>query len=345
MASVNTVGTTPVSTNGHEDRVGGGTFGDSLETQRLTPSATTGDLALDQTASASSNLPVLRDGSRGSAVVTLQESLNALGFNSGTADGAFGPRTKAAVQAFQRDQGITADGIVGRQETWPALHSALIDRRDSSLRDADAIGVGSPVGQALLGDAETLEGLAEQIETGRTGPSTTDPGTTTPEVDDPNLHPSDPAGLLDDPRMNPEFLRRAENTINQLRAEGWDARVAPSGGFRSFEEQQAIYNQGRTTPGDIVSNARAGQSWHNYGLAADIVLNNANGQPIWPDPSPFWDRLGEVAAQNGLYWGGNFGDRPHVEFHPGLSAGQAGTLIDEYNRGGLDEVWRTLGLN
>jgi peptidoglycan hydrolase-like protein with peptidoglycan-binding domain len=278
-------------------------------------------------------------------VVTLQESLSALGYNSGAADGIFGPRTGAAVRAFQQDQGLSVDGIVGRQQTWPAMHGALIDRRDSLLRDADAIGIGTPVGQALLRDADKFEGLARQLETGRTGPSSTDPGTTNPPVNGANLHPADPAGLLNDPNMNPEFVRRVRNTINQLRAEGWDARAAPSGGFRSFEQQQALYNQGRTTPGNIVTNAEAGESWHNYGLATDIVLNNANGQPIWPDPSPFWQRLGEVAQENGLYWGGNFGDRPHVELHPGLRAGQAGTLIDEYNRGGLDEVWRTLGLN
>lgn len=73
--------------------------------------------------------------------------------------------------------------------------------------------------------------------------------------------------------------------------------------------------------------------------------NDSNGQPSWPNSSSFWDRLGEIATEHGLYWGGNFGDRPHVELHPGFTAGQAGRLIDEYNRGGLDEVWRTMGLN
>ncbi len=345
MAGVNSVDPTSTTGGGQGDQIGGGSFATSLETLRAALGPAAGDLNFAQTTSISATLPVLRNGDRGPEVVALQESLNALGYNAGTADGIFGPRTEAAVRAFQRDRGLSVDGVVGRQETWPAIHSALIDRRDSLLRDADAVGVGTPVGQTLVREARQLEALAEQLETGRVGSSSpTDPGDTSP-VDGSNLHPVDPAGLLDDSRMNPEFLRRVESTINQLRAEGWDVRVAPQGGFRSFEQQQALYNQGRTTPGNIVTNAEAGESWHNYGLAADLILNDANGQPIWPDPSPFWDRLGEVAQANGLYWGGNFGDRPHVEYHPGLSAGQAGTLIDEYNRGGLEEVWRTLGLN
>lgn len=43
-------------------------------------------------------------------------------------------------------------------------------------------------------------------------------------------------------------------------------------GFRSFPEQQALYNQGRTTPGPRVTAAKAGQSYHNYGLAVDFCL-------------------------------------------------------------------------
>lgn len=313
-------------------------------------SASSVNAPVDSSGSAtiSASLPVLSDGDRGSSVRLVQESLTALGYNPGTADGIFGPKTEAAVRAFQSDQGITVDGIVGRGETWPNLAAELTQRQDQLLRDADAIGAGTPVGQALINEADQIGGLLDQLQgtgdarpsepTGPTGPSTRpDPA--------PGLHPSDPAGLLDDPNMNPVFVEKVEDVIAQLRSEGWDARVAPSGGFRSFEEQQRIYNQGRTTPGNIVTNAEAGESWHNYGLGADIILNNDRGQPIWPDPSPFWDRLGEVAAEHGLYWGGNFGDRPHVEFHPGFTAGQAGRLIDEYNRGGLEEVWATLGLN
>jgi cell wall-associated NlpC family hydrolase len=65
-------------------------------------------------------MPTLREGSRGPAVRELQSLLKSKGFNPGGADGVFGPKTKAAVVAFQRSQGIAADGIVGPQ-TWGRL--------------------------------------------------------------------------------------------------------------------------------------------------------------------------------------------------------------------------------
>ena len=55
----------------------------------------------------------LQTGSRGDDVKELQEKLTAKGFNTGTADGAFGPKTEAAVRRFQEKQGLQVDGIAG----------------------------------------------------------------------------------------------------------------------------------------------------------------------------------------------------------------------------------------
>lgn len=60
-------------------------------------------------------MATLRNGSRGSAVTALQEMLNGLGFESGKADGIFGPKTEAAVKRFQEANGLTVDGIAGEQ--------------------------------------------------------------------------------------------------------------------------------------------------------------------------------------------------------------------------------------
>lgn len=65
----------------------------------------------------------LREGATGTQVQQLQQRLQQLGFNPGSADGAFGPATKAAVIAFQRFRNLEADGIVGTQ-TWTALNLA-----------------------------------------------------------------------------------------------------------------------------------------------------------------------------------------------------------------------------
>ena len=62
----------------------------------------------------------LRLGSRGTAVLQLQQALNALGYDCGSVDGIFGSKTKAAVLAFQKANGLAADGIVGPL-TWGKL--------------------------------------------------------------------------------------------------------------------------------------------------------------------------------------------------------------------------------
>ncbi len=72
------------------------------------------------TGSSGGSGPVIKNGARGSPVTALQKRLNALGFNAGTADGSFGPKTLAAVKAFQKSRGLAADGVVG-PKTWTKL--------------------------------------------------------------------------------------------------------------------------------------------------------------------------------------------------------------------------------
>ena len=88
--------------------------------------------------------PMLAAGSSGPAVVRLQESLASAGF-AVSADGVFGPRTRAAVIAFQVSQGLAADGIVG-----PGTRSAL---QGSAPVSAGA----GPAGLAATGEMELAE--------------------------------------------------------------------------------------------------------------------------------------------------------------------------------------------
>lgn len=74
------------------------------------------------------SLPTLKRGAAGVAVRDLQESLAALGY-SVRVDGAFGPKTEAAVRAFQADRQLSADGLVG-PETRGVLERRLGERRD-----------------------------------------------------------------------------------------------------------------------------------------------------------------------------------------------------------------------
>jgi peptidoglycan hydrolase-like protein with peptidoglycan-binding domain len=57
---------------------------------------------------------LLKNGSSGHQVIELQEGLEALGYELGNCDGAFGPATEKAVKAFQEAQGLKVDGLVGR---------------------------------------------------------------------------------------------------------------------------------------------------------------------------------------------------------------------------------------
>lgn len=63
---------------------------------------------------------VLKEGSRGSDVKTVQDKLRRWGYYTGSVDGIYGPKTKEAVKYFQRKNGLTADGIVGKK-TFEAL--------------------------------------------------------------------------------------------------------------------------------------------------------------------------------------------------------------------------------
>ena len=67
---------------------------------------------------------LLKKGSSGHQVVELQEGLEAVGYELGSCDGAFGPATERAVKAFQSDQGLTVDGLAGRG-TIGALNKLL----------------------------------------------------------------------------------------------------------------------------------------------------------------------------------------------------------------------------
>jgi len=90
-----------------------------VEPASLTPTWVHMDRRLGPPA-CSAGYPLLREGMRGVYVATLQDALQTIGIANVSIDGVFGPKTRSAVQAFQRKNGLTADGIVGCA-TWTAL--------------------------------------------------------------------------------------------------------------------------------------------------------------------------------------------------------------------------------
>lgn len=97
-------------------------------------------------------------------------------------------------------------------------------------------------------------------------------------------------------------------------------------GTRSYSEQDRLHGQGRYgNPGPRVTNARGGRSNHNFGIAWDVALFDAEGSYLNGDTAEEvgeYRRLGELARPLGLEWGGDWKslpDVPHYQLRSNLS--------------------------
>lgn len=84
--------------------------------------------------------------------------------------------------------------------------------------------------------------------------------------------------------------------------------------LRTKQEQDDLYAQGRTKPGNIVTNCKYPDSPHNWGVAFDFAVIK-NGKADWNDISAF-NKVGQLGKSIGLFWGGDFKsfvDKPHFE--------------------------------
>lgn len=126
----------------------------------------------------------------------------------------------------------------------------------------------------------------------------------------------------------PQVRHLADEFIQNCAEAGIDVIITST--FRDFESQAAIYAQGRTAPGKIVTKAKAGQSFHNYGVAFDFCPI-VNGKAQWND-ADLLARCGAIAVSVGLEWAGNwktFKETAHCQYTGGLSLAdfQAGKLL------------------
>ena len=84
--------------------------------------------------------------------------------------------------------------------------------------------------------------------------------------------------------------------------------------YRSVAFQNRLYAQGRTTPGEKVTNAVGGLSFHNYGLAVDVVFKTPKGSWTWDVPRAQWFKLAAIAAKYGIEHGDRgYEDLPHFQ--------------------------------
>lgn len=144
--------------------------------------------------------------------------------------------------------------------------------------------------------------------------------------------------------LYPPFVELAKRAIKTLDNRG-DRYYAISG-LRTYEEQNKLYAQGRTAPGQVVTKAKGGESFHNFGIALDFCrdkdVERSGLQPDWNKAS-YEDLASEVAAnglESGLRW--RFVDAPHVQLPISVYAIDLKDLREMYEAGGYETVFKFL---
>jgi peptidoglycan LD-endopeptidase CwlK len=97
--------------------------------------------------------------------------------------------------------------------------------------------------------------------------------------------------------LRPEFLALVQKWETDMASAGIDYIITCT--LRTAAEQTALYAQGRTAPGPIVTYAQAGESAHGYGCAIDFVVM-VNGKPDWSGNSPPWNEAIKLGQQAGM---------------------------------------------
>jgi len=197
-------------------------------------------------------------------------------------------------------------------DTLKALQTAI-----NALRKADPLVVDGIWGQK---SQAALEEVKNQANLERLSPKPPVSGVEFDARTEKNLATLDPKAQS---RFIP-FISAAKKTAAALGFE----YVAISGN-RTWPEQDALYAQGRTKPGKIVTNARGGQSNHNFGIALDFGVFR-DGEYL-DDSSPktasnVHKSVGAIAKQFGIEWGGlwtSLVDEPHFQIATGLTMAQA----------------------
>ena len=128
--------------------------------------------------------------------------------------------------------------------------------------------------------------------------------------------------------LHPKVQEMTGLFLSRCKAKGYNVIITST--YRNEKEQTDLYNQGRTTPGNVVTNARFGDSLHNYKVALDFAPV-VNGVIPWNNKSLFM-RIGEIGESCGFEWGGrwtSFLDLPHLQY-------TAGYTLDDFKSNKVD---------
>ncbi|MEH7011352.1 M15 family metallopeptidase [Neobacillus niacini] len=127
--------------------------------------------------------------------------------------------------------------------------------------------------------------------------------------------------------LHPIVKDRSTQLIQQSAAKG--IVIVITDDFRSVEDQDRLFEKGRTVAGNIVTNAKGGESYHNFGLAIDFAIKTPSENVIWDmqydgnqNGKADWNEVVELAKALGFEWGGDwtqFKDYPHLQMNFGLT--------------------------
>ncbi|MDQ0207775.1 M15 family metallopeptidase [Alkalicoccobacillus murimartini] len=127
--------------------------------------------------------------------------------------------------------------------------------------------------------------------------------------------------------LHPVVAEKSDQLIEE--AEKKNIQVVITDDFRTSEDQDSLYDKGRESSGRVVTHAKGGESYHNYGLAIDFALKTDNGDVIWDldydgnnNGEADWMEVVAIAKDLGFTWGGDwtrFKDYPHLQMDFGYS--------------------------
>jgi peptidoglycan L-alanyl-D-glutamate endopeptidase CwlK len=144
--------------------------------------------------------------------------------------------------------------------------------------------------------------------------------------------------------LYPPFRARIERLLDFCDQKGWKVIITQA--LRTFEDQDALYAKGRDEkgividPSQVITNAKGGESYHNYGLAIDLAFLDDSGSVLWE--SPLYDELGANAKLFNLHWLGAlnlpFKDIYHFDANFGYSTWELSVVYLNDNK--LPGVWK-----
>lgn len=129
-------------------------------------------------------------------------------------------------------------------------------------------------------------------------------------------------------QLLPKVQQMTNLFLSKCKEKGIEVTITSA--YRSIEDQDALYAQGRTTQGNVVTNARGGDSFHNWKCAVDFAPV-VNGSIPWNNKALF-AKVGAIGKECGFEWGGDwasFLDLPHLQY-------TAGYTLQDFKNGKVD---------